>query len=158
MKTLPLVITVFALWIIFVIMLFLAFGLTLPSILLAILSMGGVVVSTFTYRYYGWPYADKGTFSDIKPTDLYSLLEKGERFNIIDVRQPREFARGHVPGSRNVPFTRIERGSAVGERTIFVSGRGRRSRAVIRKVKGKDIMNLREGYVEWTGDQLPTEK
>lgn len=158
MRTFPFVITIFAIWGIFVTTLYLAFGFTLPAVILAALSFVGAGMSVFTYRYYGWPYADKEKFKDVKPSDLYSLLEKGEKFEIIDVRQPVEFAKGHIPHSVNVPFYRVERGMVVANKTVFVSRTGRRSRVIIKRVSGKQVFNLKEGYRQWVEEHLPTEK
>lgn len=158
MRTLPFIATVLALWAMFDLTLYLAFGLTFPTLLLATLSFCGIAVSMFTYRYYGWPFADRDKFNDIRPADLYSMMEKGERLDIIDVRRPAEFARGHLPSSRNVPFYRVDRRMVMNSQTVFVSNTGRRSRVILRIVKGKQLFNLREGFEEWTSEHLPVEK
>ena len=48
---------------------------------------------------------------EISAAELQDLLESGS-VRVVDIRSPGEFARGHVPGSENVPFaeltTRIE--------------------------------------------------
>jgi len=41
---------------------------------------------------------------EIRPEDVESLLESDERPRVIDIRSPGQFARGHIPGSENVPF------------------------------------------------------
>lgn len=158
MRTFPFIVTMLAIWLIFVAALYLTFGFTAATLMLAALSIGGVAVSVFTYRYYGWPYADKSTFVDITPSDLYALMEKGERVVIVDVRGAGEFERGHLPGSQNMPLSRVSRGQAVTEKTVFVSGRGRRSRMAIRRARGKELLNLRDGYAEWVEENLPVEK
>ncbi len=158
MRTFPLVVTVLALWVIFAVTLYLAFNFTFPTVLLAALSMMGILVSIFTYRYYGWPYADKGDYRDIKAGDLHSMIEKGERVDIIDVRRTGEYEAGHLPNSRNVPYQKIERGLTADGKTVFVSGTGKRSRLVLRKVVGKELYNLRDGYMEWAHEHLPIEK
>lgn len=158
MRTLPFIVTILALWIIFVSTLYLAFGMTFPTVLLAVISIGGLLVSVFSYRYYGWPYADKGSFTDISPDALYSMLGKSEVISIVDVRGAGEYASGHLPGARNIPLSQIERGSAMNEGTVFVSGSGKKSRIAIRRVKGRHLFNLRDGYSEWVGENLPVEK
>ncbi len=158
MRTFPYIVIMIALWIIFVSTLYLAFGITFPTLLLAVVSIIGVTVSIFTYRYYGWPYAERGSYADLKPGELNSMLEKGEHLDIVDVRTTAEFAKGHLPRSVNMPYTKVVRGQSVGNRTVFVSGTGRRSRAVIRRVIGKELYNLREGYTEWMKEHMPVEK
>lgn len=158
MRTFPFIITILGLWIILVATLYLAFGLTFPTVFVAILSIGGVTVAIFTYRYYGWPFAERDSYDDIKAADLYTMIEKGEKFEIFDVRSPTEYGRGHLPKSVNMPFSRIGRGRTISGRAVFVSGRGIRSRIVIRRVRGKQLFNLREGFESWTEEHLPVER
>ncbi|WP_251329403.1 rhodanese-like domain-containing protein [Haloplanus pelagicus] len=44
---------------------------------------------------------------EIAPDELRDLLESDDRLRVIDIRSPRKFARGHVPGSENVPFREL---------------------------------------------------
>ncbi len=44
----------------------------------------------------------------VKPTELRELLEHGKRLQLIDVRSPREYDEGHVPGAVNVPLEQVE--------------------------------------------------
>lgn len=158
MRTFPFIITILGLWVILIAMLYIAFGLTFPTLLLAILSIGGVTVSVFAYRYYGWPFAERESYNDIRASDLYSMIEKGEKLEIFDVRSPAEYGRGHLPNSVNVPFSRIMRGRMISDRTVFVSSRGIMSRIVIRRMKGKQLLNLREGFAGWIEEHLPVER
>ena len=47
----------------------------------------------------------------ISPASLLHRIGRGEAPVILDVRSPREFAGGHVPGAVNVPFTSVLAGS-----------------------------------------------
>jgi rhodanese-related sulfurtransferase len=40
--------------------------------------------------------------------ELHRRLAAGERFQLIDVRSPREYAEGHVPGAMNLPMDEAE--------------------------------------------------
>jgi rhodanese-related sulfurtransferase len=42
--------------------------------------------------------------SQITATTLLAQIENGTAPTILDVRSRREFARGHVPGARHIPF------------------------------------------------------
>lgn len=44
----------------------------------------------------------------LKVEELHEALAKGERMQIVDVREPGEFASGHVPGAINIPMAEIE--------------------------------------------------
>ena len=37
------------------------------------------------------------------PAELHSMMEHGVKMNIIDVRRPEDFAKGHIPGAVNLP-------------------------------------------------------
>jgi rhodanese-related sulfurtransferase len=37
------------------------------------------------------------------PAELHSMMERGDKMNIIDVRRPEDFAKEHIPGAVNLP-------------------------------------------------------
>ena len=37
------------------------------------------------------------------PMELKGMMERDENINIIDVRQPEDYAKGHIPGAINLP-------------------------------------------------------
>jgi rhodanese-related sulfurtransferase len=37
------------------------------------------------------------------PAELHSMMKHGDKMNIIDVRRPEDFAKGHIPGAVNLP-------------------------------------------------------
>ena len=41
---------------------------------------------------------------EISVEEVEALLDDGDGPRIVDIRSPGEFARGHIPGSENVPF------------------------------------------------------
>ncbi|WP_049935097.1 rhodanese-like domain-containing protein [Haloplanus natans] len=41
---------------------------------------------------------------EISVEEVEALLDDENRPRIVDIRSPGEFARGHIPGSENVPF------------------------------------------------------
>ncbi|AZH24497.1 rhodanese-like domain-containing protein [Haloplanus aerogenes] len=44
---------------------------------------------------------------EISTDEVAALLDSEDRPRIIDIRSPGEFARGHIPGSENVPFDQL---------------------------------------------------
>lgn len=44
---------------------------------------------------------------ELSPEELKAKLEAGDDPQVIDVRQPRQFERGHLPGAENVPMTEL---------------------------------------------------
>jgi rhodanese-related sulfurtransferase len=44
---------------------------------------------------------------EITPDEVAALLESDDPPRIVDIRSPAAFARGHIPGSVNLPFERL---------------------------------------------------
>lgn len=146
--------TLIGLWIIFTYILLVAFGPTVETYLLAAVALAGILSSFFIYRYYGWPYAEKGTYMDISASELKRLLGSVQ---VIDVRTAREYRRGHIPGARHLPFYTIERGIYLHGSVAIVSGGGIRSRMALRRVQADALYNLRDGMRGWTRMGFETE-
>jgi rhodanese-related sulfurtransferase len=69
------------------------------------------------------------TPSSITGAELNALLASGKAA-VIDVREPGEFAGGHVPGSINVPLSRLSAhdfSATTGREIVLVCASGRRS-------------------------------
>ena len=84
-------------------------------------------------------------------------LEKRLKSNIqlIDVRMPAEFRRGHIKEAKNVPLSQIGQFSPANEETIYViCHSGMRSKMAAKKLKkkGYDVVNVRGGMSAWTGE------
>jgi rhodanese-related sulfurtransferase len=50
----------------------------------------------------------RGRVPEITPQDVMQRLEGGEDLLVLDVREPHEFAQGHLPGALNVPRGLLE--------------------------------------------------
>jgi rhodanese-related sulfurtransferase len=44
---------------------------------------------------------------EISADDLAALLEEGADVRVVDIRSPGAYARGHIPGSVNIPFEEL---------------------------------------------------
>lgn len=101
-----------------------------------------------------WPH-------EITNQELASLIAEGKAPLIVDVREPHEYAAGHIPGAIHVPIEEIEQGIAGLEKgaTIAVVCRsGRRSDyacQIMSKNGCANVKNVVPGMSEWQG---PTEK
>jgi rhodanese-related sulfurtransferase len=49
----------------------------------------------------------------ISPAALLDRIDRGDPPVVLDVRSATEFAAGHVPGARNIPFTDVLAGGAL---------------------------------------------
>ena len=78
--------------------------------------------------------------------------------NIVDVRQPKEYEQGHIPGARLVPLPEL--GNRLneldpGKSTLVYCAVGGRSRAAAQILAGKGykaVYNLSGGFKAWSGE------
>jgi rhodanese-related sulfurtransferase len=93
----------------------------------------------------------------VSPEEAKSLLQSGAQ--MCDVREPGEFASGHVEGARNVPLSRLNGQTADGERPIIfccLSGaRTATNAARLAESAGRPSYVLRGGLQAWAGAGLP---
>ncbi len=99
---------------------------------------------------------------EIQPAQLAHRLETGEKLEIIDVREPYEWAIGHIPGARLVPLGRIaEEIPRLDKRreTILYCKMGARSMSAARQLADagvSDVRNLAGGILRWIDEVDPT--
>jgi rhodanese-related sulfurtransferase/transcriptional regulator with XRE-family HTH domain len=85
------------------------------------------------------------------------------RVDIIDVRDPRDWAAGHVPGARSVPLDELRaepRRHAAADRILFVCARGVRSLAAAQlavDIGRTEVYSLEGGMLAWASAGLPIE-
>ena len=96
----------------------------------------------------------RGEIAVASPVDLGKRLAAGERLHFLDVRTPKEYAAGHVPGARLVPLDNL-RDSLDGlpkDGTIHVyCGVGYRSYHACKVLArhGYDAANVSGGFTSW---------
>jgi len=99
----------------------------------------------------------------LPPREAEALIAAGD-IDIVDVRDPGEFADGHVPGARNVPLGVLKskaKAELTKNRVLFVCARGMRSMtaAEIAEAAGlTEIYSMEGGTVAWQDAGLPTEE
>lgn len=83
---------------------------------------------------------------------------------LVDVREPHEFAAGHIPGSVSMPLSRFDPGAiphADGKRTVFSCAAGVRSLRALEFAQSAGL-DLDEHYVggfkDWLMAGEPVEK
>ena len=104
------------------------------------------------------------TVKDISADDLKAYMSghKEESYLLVDVREPKEYRQGHIPGSVLLPLKEVEAGITDFdlEKDIFFYCRsGRRSRIAANLVAdmgvpAKNIFNLAGGILAWQGKTL----
>jgi adenylyltransferase/sulfurtransferase len=99
---------------------------------------------------------------EIQPSQLAERLERGEKLEIIDVREPYEWQIGHIPGARLVPLSQIPEEIPrldKGRETILYCKAGVRSMRAAQQLANAgvtDVRNLTGGILRWIDDVDPT--
>jgi len=98
-------------------------------------------------------------------TEATNLINREDAF-LLDVREPDEFAKGHLLGAKNIPLGQLE--SRVGELdkhkakpVIVHCETGNRSASGLATLRAKGFaraVNLAGGYAAWKQAGLPVEK
>ncbi|MGM0425229.1 MAG: rhodanese-like domain-containing protein [Thermodesulfobacteriota bacterium] len=105
----------------------------------------------------------KQFFTPVQSMDVnqaQDLINKAstQELNILDVRQPKEYEQGHIPGSKLVPLPEL--GNRLNEldpdkSTLVYCAVGGRSRAAAQMLAGKgykSVYNLKGGFKAWNGE------
>ena len=107
----------------------------------------------------------KSQIKEVNTADAQGLL--GQRA-VLDVREPEEFAAGHLPGAINVPRGVLEfkigmvPPLAAPTTPILIycrtSGRAALSVVQLQKIGYSNIVSMAGGFEAWNNEQRPTEK
>jgi phage shock protein E len=93
----------------------------------------------------------------IEPAALRAMISSGMRFALVDVRQPDEFAAGHIEGAVLIPLDKLEANLARIPKNvklvIYCRSGHRSAKAVsILAMHGYDrAVSLNGGFLAWTG-------
>jgi rhodanese-related sulfurtransferase len=112
---------------------------------------------------------------EISPEGAAQIFEKEDRagWDFIDVREPDEFAAGHIPGARNYPRGFLEVRADLehpkrdpwledrGRKMILYCGGGHRSALAgktLQEMGFPRILSLAGGWTGWVALDLPVER
>jgi rhodanese-related sulfurtransferase len=116
------------------------------------------------YAIYAGPDYDKAVkTSKIKPVAVKTLLDNApETLTVVDVRDAKEFAEGHVPGAINIPVEAFASGSGVLDKNrqiVVYCNSGGRSYNAYRKLQKLAYPNIAQMiFADWQADKLPVAK
>ncbi|MCQ9209119.1 rhodanese-like domain-containing protein [Granulicatella seriolae] len=96
-----------------------------------------------------------GFFSTVPSISVNMLQEKlKDKINLLDVRTPDEYRLGHIAKAKNVPLNMLDgyKGSSTEELYVICqSGMRSKKAAKILQKKGYNVVNVRGGMSQWTG-------
>jgi rhodanese-related sulfurtransferase len=114
-----------------------------------------------------WPTVRRmaGGGHEVGTLEATQLINRRDAL-VLDVREPGEYAQGHVPGAKHVPLaqlaTRLKELEKFKERPVVVTcASGTRSGtaiSVLRKGGFNEAVNLKGGIAAWEQASLPLEK
>lgn len=85
------------------------------------------------------------------------FIEGYRKAQLIDVREPNEFERGHIRGARNIPLTQLKQSLAAirPDRPVYLycqnHNRSTRAAHILYKNDYEDLNVLHGGFKKWTG-------
>jgi rhodanese-related sulfurtransferase len=125
-------------------------------LILIALSSGGMLA---------WPLLRGANSGSLTAQGAVQLINR-ERAVVVDVREPEEFAAGHVTGAKNVPLDQLEEklAAAVKNKTVplllvcATGARAQRAVAVAKKLGYEQAQAVAGGLKSWKEANLPVEK
>ena len=125
-------------------------------LILIALSSGGMLA---------WPMIRGANSGSLTAQGAVQLINR-ERAVVVDVREPEEFAAGHVTGAKNVPLGQLEQKlpGAVKNKSlplllVCASGaRAQRAAAMAKKLGYEQAQAVAGGLKSWKEANLPLEK
>ena len=88
----------------------------------------------------------------ISTAELENKLK--ENIQLIDVRTPGEFKRGHIKNAKNIPLNEIGNFTPIADKkTYVICHSGARSKLAAKKLKKRsfDVVNVKGGMHAWRG-------
>ena len=125
-----------------------------------------IVVAFLSGGMLLWPLVRRSTGGPwVNSTQATHLINREDAL-VIDVRDPGEFAAGHVLGAKNVPLARLDApGADLAKRRdrpliVYCDGgdRSGKAAAVLRKQGFTRVANLSGGIKAWQQAGLPLER
>ena len=124
---------------------------------LVALVSGGMLLWPLVRRTTGGPW--------VNTTQATQLINREDAL-VVDVREPNEFAAGHVLGAKNLPLARLEASGGElakkKERPVIVycdgGERSAKALATLKKHGYTRVANLSGGLAAWQQAGLPVEK
>ncbi|MUG46504.1 rhodanese-like domain-containing protein [Paenibacillus woosongensis] len=91
---------------------------------------------------------------EISPQELSARLKKGESVKMLDVREPEEWAAGHIKGAKHIPLGQVLerlRELDADEELIVICRSGNRSGLACELLEEKafNVVNMTGGLMAW---------
>lgn len=114
-----------------------------------------LIVLVLIIGYYLFNHFRQKTYLQVLTQEQF--IEGYRKAQLIDVREPQEFDRGHIRGARNIPLTQLKQSlnALRPDKPVYLycqnNSRAARAAHVLKKNKYEDISVLKGGFKKWTG-------
>lgn len=109
-----------------------------------------VIVAFMVFRYFR-----QRSFLKILTEDQFRAGYR--KAQLIDVREPQEFKKGHILGARNIPLTQMKQRLVElrKDKPVYLycqsGSRSARAAEMLRKKGYQDLNQLKGGFKKWSG-------
>ncbi|WP_156290816.1 rhodanese-like domain-containing protein [Oceanobacillus salinisoli] len=109
-----------------------------------------IILAVTIFRYY----RQRAYLKTLTEDEFVKGYRKAQ---LIDVREPQEFERGHILGARNIPVTQMKQRLVEmrEDKPVYLycqsGSRSARAAQLLHKKGYKDIYQLKGGFKKWTG-------
>ncbi len=94
-------------------------------------------------------------FGDLSPDEVQERMRSGKRVQLIDVRSPGEFTRGHIAKAKLIPLGELEARHTELKRDADIilychsAARSRRGAKLLAGLGYENVYNMAGGLVRW---------
>lgn len=114
-----------------------------------------VVVLVVLFAFLIFRYFKQRSFLKVLTQEQFK--DGYRKAQLIDVREPQEFKKGHILGARNIPLTQMKRRLVElrEDKPVYLycqgSSRSGRAAQLLHKKGYDDVNQLKGGFKKWTG-------
>ena len=124
-----------------------------------------ILIALSSGAMLAWPMVRGANAGSLSAQGAVQLINR-QRAVVVDVREPEEFAAGHVTGAKNVPLAQLEQKLPVAVKNkslplllVCATGaRANRAVATAKKLGYEQAQAVAGGLKSWKDANLPVEK
>lgn len=114
-----------------------------------------IIILVLLLAYYLFTFFRQKSNATLLTQDEF--IEGYRKAQLIDVREPNEFAKGYIRGARNIPMTQLKQSinALRPDKPVYLycqnTTRSFRAAQILKKNNFEDINVLQGGFKKWTG-------